>query len=80
MQKYAFVKNFINFRVPKNTSRDPHKTRKPLFPQMQTTKPLKKLKIDFFRKIFMKSPVSPMVPKTLKQPSMLAKRFVFSKN
>ena len=48
-----------------------NKTRKPLFLQLETTKTLKKLKIEenifpnFFR-IFLKSPVSRIVPKNVK--------------
>ena len=32
--------------MPNYTSRDRHKTQKPLFPQLETTTPLKKLKIE----------------------------------
>ena len=40
--------------VPNYTARDMHKTRKPFFPQLETTKPLKKLKIEekLFRNFF----------------------------
>ena len=49
-----------------------NKTRKPLFLQLETTKALKKLKIEekffpnFFRKFFLKSPVSHIAPKNVK--------------
>ena len=47
------------------------KTRKPLFLQLETTKTLKKLKIEkknpvFFRIFFSKFPVSRIVPKNVK--------------
>ena len=48
------------------------KTRKPLFLQLETTKALKKLKIEkknfrtFFLKFFLKFPVSRIVPKNVK--------------
>ena len=37
---------FINFTVPEFTSRDTRNTRKPLFPQLDATKLLKRLRIE----------------------------------
>ena len=67
--KVHFCKNFINFTVPKYTSRDTQKSQKPPFPQLGTTKPLKKLKIEeVCPKFFMKSPVSRILPKIPRSP------------
>ena len=70
MQKYTFVK-ISSISVPNYTSRDSHKARKPLFLQLETTKPLKKLKIEMkiseiFYRFFLKSPVSRIVRKNVK--------------
>ena len=54
--KYAknivFCKSFINFSVPKNTTRDTHKTRKPHFPRLET-------KNTFFFRFSMKRLIVP---------------------
>ena len=75
---YFFV-IYINFRAPKNTRKDTHKSRKPFFPnwkqqkKLLNGKPLKNRKLRIFFEIFRnlfwrRSPVSRIVPKTSRNP------------
>ena len=92
MQKDTFVKTSSTLQCQKNR-RDTHKTRKPLVPQLEATKPillphrspLKKINIKekCFEMISKKKFNEDLLPHSSENPeesSMLAKRFVSSKN
>ena len=74
MQKNTFVGNssILQRQIP-YSARDTHKTRKPLFAKLETTEPLKTLKMKKLRN-FSKSPVSRIVPKNVKGGTLPAVR------
>ena len=48
-EKGYYRLSVINFTMPKNPRRDTHNTRRPLFPQLETTKnPFKKFRFFYF--------------------------------